>query len=137
MIKIIKKSTYEMLLDYQEEWIKANTRANSLEMICLRQKDELEAAYDEIKTLKLAVNVQTDEINALKAEKHTAEAVETSGDDTTIAESIKSYRKAHKLTQKQLGDMLGVSSHTVRKWEGGRVPSIENLNKLKALMEGK
>ena len=40
-------------------------------------------------------------------------------------------RKMRKLTQQELGDMLGVSYMTVRRWETGKSkPKLDDINKL-------
>ena len=41
-----------------------------------------------------------------------------------IGEQIQKYRKAAKLTQKELGEALGVSSSAVSQWETGGTPDI-------------
>lgn len=43
---------------------------------------------------------------------------------TTIGEQIQKYRKEAKLTQKELGEALGVSSSAVSQWETGGTPDI-------------
>ena len=49
----------------------------------------------------------------------------------TIGETIRSLRKARKLTQEQLAEYLNVSSQAVSKWETGlSCPDIETLPKL-------
>ena len=50
----------------------------------------------------------------------------------TIAEKIKALRKQAKLTQTELGDMLGVKKNAVSKWECGRVEDIP-AGKIKAI----
>lgn len=46
---------------------------------------------------------------------------------TIIGEQIQKYRKAAKLTQKELGDTLGISSSAVSQWETGGTPDISLL----------
>ena len=50
----------------------------------------------------------------------------------TIAEKIKALRKQAKLTQTELGEMLGVQKNAVSKWECGRVTDIP-AGKIKAM----
>ena len=50
----------------------------------------------------------------------------------TIAEKIKTLRKQAKLTQTELGNMLGVQKNAVSKWECGRVTDIP-AGKIKAM----
>ena len=50
----------------------------------------------------------------------------------TIAEKIKTLRKSQKLTQTELGEMLGVKKNAVSKWECGRVEDIP-AGKIKAM----
>jgi len=52
----------------------------------------------------------------------------------TIAEKIKALRKQAKLTQTELGEMLGVQKNAVSKWECGRVTDIP-AGKIKAMGE--
>lgn len=52
----------------------------------------------------------------------------------TVAEKIKSLRKANGLTQTELGDRLGVKKNAVSKWECGRVEDIP-VSKLKMMAE--
>lgn len=48
-----------------------------------------------------------------------------------IGARIMYMRKLRKLTQADLGDMLGVSYMTIRRWEAGKSkPKIEDINKL-------
>lgn len=46
---------------------------------------------------------------------------------TIIGEQIQKYRKAAKLTQKELGEALGISSSAVSQWETGGTPDISLL----------
>ena len=50
----------------------------------------------------------------------------------TIAEKIKTLRKQAKLTQTELGELLGVKKNAVSKWECGRVTDIP-AGKIKAM----
>ena len=50
----------------------------------------------------------------------------------TTAQKIKALRKQAKLTQTELGDMLGVQKNAVSKWECGRVTDIP-AGKIKAM----
>ena len=50
----------------------------------------------------------------------------------TIAQKIKALRKQAKLTQTELGEMLGVQKNAVSKWECGRVTDIP-AGKIKAM----
>jgi transcriptional regulator with XRE-family HTH domain len=44
------------------------------------------------------------------------------------SECIKKYRKLNKLTQKQLGDLIGKSAGAIRKYESGlRTPALETI----------
>jgi Predicted transcriptional regulators len=52
----------------------------------------------------------------------------------TIAEKIKTLRKQAKLTQTELGEMLGVQKNAVSKWECGRVTDIP-AGKIKAMAQ--
>lgn len=47
--------------------------------------------------------------------------------DTIIGEQIQKYRKAARLTQKELGEALGISSSAVSQWETGGTPDISLL----------
>ena len=40
-----------------------------------------------------------------------------------IGEQIRTYRKAHNLTQEQVADALGVTAPAVNKWERGNSPN--------------
>lgn len=49
----------------------------------------------------------------------------------TVGEKIKSARKKAGLTQKQLGERLGITFQSVAQWETGkRIPKIETLQKI-------
>lgn len=52
----------------------------------------------------------------------------------TIAEKIKTLRKQAKLTQTELGELLGVQKNAVSKWECGRVTDIP-AGKIKAMAQ--
>lgn len=52
----------------------------------------------------------------------------------TTAEKIKFLRKQAKLTQTELGEMLGVQKNAVSKWECGRVTDIP-AGKIKAMAQ--
>ncbi len=52
----------------------------------------------------------------------------------TIAEKIQTLRKQAKLTQTELGEMLGVQKNAVSKWECGRVSDIP-AGKIKAMAQ--
>ena len=48
-----------------------------------------------------------------------------------IGHNIKNLRKAAGLTQKQLGEKLGISFQSIAQWETGkRIPKIETLRKI-------
>ncbi len=52
-----------------------------------------------------------------------------------IGHNIKKLRKAAGLTQKQLGEKLGISFQSVAQWETGkRIPKIETLRKIAAAL---
>ena len=44
-----------------------------------------------------------------------------------IGKQIKKYRTAKGLTQEQLGELVGVTTQAVSKWERGSVPDAELL----------
>ena len=49
----------------------------------------------------------------------------------TVGEQIKKYRKKAGLSQRELGEKLGVSQQHIAQYESGkRTPKIENLNKI-------
>lgn len=49
----------------------------------------------------------------------------------TIGEQIKKYRKEAGLTQKQLGEKLGISQQQIAQYENGkRVPKIDTINNI-------
>ncbi len=51
--------------------------------------------------------------------------------EISFSENLKSLRKTHKLTQKQLSTQLGVALSTVAMWEtGARQPDYDMLNKI-------
>ena len=51
--------------------------------------------------------------------------------DITICERIKEYRSSANITQKALGDILGVTAQAVSKWESGQsYPDITILPQL-------
>ena len=48
-----------------------------------------------------------------------------------INEIIKKYRKFNKLTQQELGNLLGYSADTISLWEKGKIkPDYESIKKL-------
>ena len=52
-----------------------------------------------------------------------------------ISDMIKAYRRRHKLTQAQFGDVIGVSPQAVSKWERQECyPDITFLPDLAALL---
>lgn len=49
----------------------------------------------------------------------------------TVGEKIKSIRKLKKISQQELGNMLGVSQAMIAQYENGkRIPKIETLIKI-------
>ena len=51
--------------------------------------------------------------------------------------NIKDQRTKHGLTQKQLAELMGVTTRTVERWESGdRVPSPQMLELLKIKLSG-
>ena len=53
-----------------------------------------------------------------------------------ITERIKELRQTRKISQKQLGDMLGVSDRAVSKWETGLAkPTTENMVRLAKIFD--
>lgn len=53
------------------------------------------------------------------------------GDNMTTGERIKQARKRAGLTQKQLGEKLGITFQSVAQWETGkRIPKVESLQKI-------
>ncbi|MFI3255367.1 MAG: helix-turn-helix transcriptional regulator [Eubacteriales bacterium] len=54
----------------------------------------------------------------------------------TVGEKIKFYRKTQKLSQKELGELSGVSTVSIQKYESGeRNPKPEQLKKLAKVLE--
>lgn len=50
---------------------------------------------------------------------------------------IKELRTQHRLTQKQLAELIGVTTRTVERWEAGdRVPSPQVLELLQIKLKG-
>lgn len=51
-----------------------------------------------------------------------------------VGENIKEYRRMYKLTQKQLGEMLGYSARNISDWEKGNtepnITAIKNMIKI-------
>lgn len=53
-----------------------------------------------------------------------------------IGEKIQFFRKANKLTQKQLSELSGISEISIRKYEAGdRFPKTEQLQKIASVLE--
>ncbi len=49
----------------------------------------------------------------------------------TLGENIKLYRNKAKLTQKELGEKIGISQQQIAQYENGkRLPKIETINKI-------
>ena len=46
---------------------------------------------------------------------------------SVIGEQIKKYRVSKEITQEQLGQMIGVTTQAVSKWERGGVPDAESI----------
>ena len=44
-----------------------------------------------------------------------------------IGDQIKKYRVSKEITQEQLGQMIGVTTQAVSKWERGGVPDAESI----------
>lgn len=56
------------------------------------------------------------------------------GDVETVGDRIKRYRKQNKMTQGELGKMLGVAFTTVSSWErGANNPLMDNITKMARL----
>ncbi len=54
----------------------------------------------------------------------------------TVGEKIKSIRKLKKISQQELGNMLGVSQAMIAQYENGkRIPKIETLIKIAEALE--
>ena len=54
----------------------------------------------------------------------------------TIGSRIMYMRKLRKMTQAQLGDLLGVSYMTIRRWETGKSqPRLEEINELAKIFD--
>lgn len=52
-----------------------------------------------------------------------------------LNEKLQFYRKAHKLTQKELANLTGISEISIRKYEAGdRVPKFEQLQKIASVL---
>lgn len=49
---------------------------------------------------------------------------------------IKTYRKKHKITQQGLADLLGIVVGSVRRYEKGRIPEREIVEKLYIISGG-
>lgn len=54
---------------------------------------------------------------------------------TEIGLNIKKYRTEKKITQEQLGQLLGVTTQAVSKWERGGAPDVELLPRLAEVLE--
>lgn len=55
---------------------------------------------------------------------------------TAFAQRLRFLRKKHRLTQKQLGEKIGVSGPTVTRWEQGKFePDTEKLKELANLFD--
>lgn len=54
----------------------------------------------------------------------------------TICDRIKEYRASANITQKELGDILGVTAQAVSKWESGKsYPDITILPKVALILK--
>ena len=54
----------------------------------------------------------------------------------TLGEKIRGYRKKKKITQSELGEKLGISYMTLRRWEiGERQPNLEQIKKIAEILE--
>lgn len=55
---------------------------------------------------------------------------------SSIRENLKKYRKAKKLTQAQLAEMVGVHVYAIKSWEGGRYePTARNAYELSKALD--
>lgn len=54
---------------------------------------------------------------------------------STIGQQIKKFRMAKGITQEQLGDMVGVTTQAVSKWERGGTPDAELLPRLSQTLD--
>ena len=58
------------------------------------------------------------------------------GNVMNVGDNLKLFRNEKKLTQQELGEMLGVKKSTISRWESGeRSMTIENVKKISHLLE--
>lgn len=60
------------------------------------------------------------------ATEKTAKLVLPCNNSDNYADKIKSYRKNHNLTQKELAEMMGINHLTLRSWEQGKAKPPHN-----------
>lgn len=126
MFKIITKKRLDVLEMYQEAWLKENERANKLDVRCV----ELEAMCRSL------TNENEQLLHELEVKSKIIDQRDLQLSPTALHNRIKIYRHEHKLTQVQFAAMMNVSVETLRGWEAGKIPSKDNLAKIREIIGG-